>query len=882
MAERVPKVEFRFFEGHCLRIDRRLREDGKAKYFLYRIEPKRVMSARTPLSILAHLTEHAKDRCYRYKIIGSVDWPIHRDQDKVTDKDATLTTHINSLRRFLDDLDRDNRKFIETVEDEGYRFMVSVEPFTDDKGEKQWRDRGFASTFEGLENGQEWQPGDDNGTSTVKPATSDPESSVVKGTEVDEVPTQRPIGEEPSAAESHGAQTRQDTPVVRPAQRALTPFEIYVQRQLAWVRSKRGLSARDKWIAAAALLFLGLCVAIIIWAFFHKTRREFFSIASSGAVRGILGFLIFLLLEYGWVKHRSRQRRKKLLEKERKLSIYVAQIRDDFSNAKIRERVIASIRKELDADVASILSAEILLGVSDDIGDEKVRAAGRNFLRENGGDLLIYGAVYEREHGNPQIDLRFVSADHHHLRPELFGFTHDRFLLDAKFGPELALALVAVASSRAADVVEGAGQYVLERMKHIASRLESLLRGSPRMRDADRAILLDSYGLVQLAVGQQTRETDRLEKALNACREASKQRHRESAVLHWADLQFRIGTLLVLLGSEDQKADRVNEGIEILREVVKALAPFGFAAQVKVNLGCALMTLNQKRGGTEGLEDAVVILKEASEQLNRESNTLRFAAVANLGFALAKLGERQSGTARLEEAVEVLRSAATKETRLRAPAAWAAVHLNLGLALTRLGVRQESADRLVEALNAFEAAAEECTRDRDPINWGLLQINIASTLRRLEQPMHLEDAIRVVRAGLEECTQERVPLYWATGKVCLGLTLASQGEQEGNIEYVKQAVEAYKEALEELTLESAPFEWGRAKLSLGCALIVLGEAQAGTDELEEAIAALSDASTVCTTESDPLNHEVMQKHWEWALALLAQRRSNLVSTVQGP
>ena len=141
-------------------------------------------------------------------------------------------------------------------------------------------------------------------------------------------------------------------------------------------------------------------------------------------------------------------------------------------------------------------------------------------------------------------------------------------------------------------------------------------------------------------------------------------------------------------------------------------------ARLQLSLGNALVTLGEREGGTERLEQAVDAYRVALEELTRECVPLDWAtAQSGLGIALATLGRRESGTKRLEQALDAYRAALEERTRERVPLKWAATQNSLGNAFLALGGRESGTKRLEQALDAYRAALEERTRERVPLKW---------------------------------------------------------------------------------------------------------------------------------------------------------------------
>lgn len=343
------------------------------------------------------------------------------------------------------------------------------------------------------------------------------------------------------------------------------------------------------------------------------------------------------------------------------------------------------------------------------------------------------------------------------------------------------------------------------------------------------------------------------------------------------------------------------------------------------DLGCALINLGGRRGGTDCLEASVKAFESALEQRTRERAPVNWGATQhNLGSALAVLGERQSGTARLEDAVEALILALEERTRKRAPLDWADTQNNLGNALRCLGARESGTERLELAVEAYKSALKERTRERTPLGWAETQHNLGNAVldlgKRADDPIRLnaaveaytqalkerrreqvpldwaltqhglacalrflgsreEDTIRLTASveafnlALEERTRERVPLGWAETQDGLGNALQTLGRLEKSTARIEAAVEAHKSALMERTRERVPLDWAATQSNLGCALQALGELEKGTRHLEGAVEAFKLALKERTREHVPLGWAGLQNNLGLALLTLGNRES---------
>src|SRR5262249_29024663 len=120
-------------------------------------------------------------------------------------------------------------------------------------------------------------------------------------------------------------------------------------------------------------------------------------------------------------------------------------------------------------------------------------------------------------------------------------------------------------------------------------------------------------------------------------------------------------------------------------------------------------------GDNEALVEAIAIYKRA---IAHTTSPLSWAMTQhNLGIALQTLGAHESGTERLEEAKAVFREALKEYTRERVPLDWAMTQTSLGNVLKTLGERESGTETLEEAVAAYREALKEWTRERVPLDW---------------------------------------------------------------------------------------------------------------------------------------------------------------------
>jgi len=478
------------------------------------------------------------------------------------------------------------------------------------------------------------------------------------------------------------------------------------------------------------------------------------------------------------------------------------------------------------------------LGTLED-GLETVRLEGEILLREKNADLLIWGTV---SGGN--LQLRFLPRNGQ-LTTRAAYSSGEQVTLPSNFSRDLGTQLEAVAFSVVAPASEQQGQYLVELLQPINTKLRYLLRDSLAFSPDVRASLWKSYALSSAVLGEQTGQSHYLLESVKAYRVVLPDSLPQRVPLDLAITLNNLGGALRTLGEREMGTVRLEEAVAAYRLALRigtnTRVPLEWAA-FQTNLGAALQVLGERETGTARLEEAVAAHRAALQVYTRERVPLDWAfAQDNLGTALSKLGQREHGTERLEEAVAAHRAALQVYTRVRAPLAQAGTLNSLGASLLILGERETGTERLEEAVASFRAALQGHTRERVPLDWAMTQTNLGSALTMLGErglgTAQLEQAVAAYHAALQVATVDRNPIGWAAIQSNLGSSLQLLGERESSIARLEEAEAAYRAALQVYTREQMPLEWAITQDGLGTALQGLGQREHGTGRLQEAVAA---------------------------------------------
>jgi tetratricopeptide (TPR) repeat protein len=619
----------------------------------------------------------------------------------------------------------------------------------------------------------------------------------------------------------------------------------------------------------AGLLAVAVPVVISVFKLAEKLPDSIKHQVPPEQLTGIVTVLLWSVIAIAlilWNLWRERRRHPDGKPKQGKVAIYVAELKGEKENLN-RDRIVRSLQEQLGQSVEVLLAGIELPAQQTGNPDDDVCAAnlkGRSYLKKHKGDLLIWGKILPE---SKLVELRFTSPAHNAAEVKSYNFT-ENMLLEPGFGPELATALAVIAAQLALPALNP-GKYVADVLGPVADKLSRIVANLPTsMEPRQRGLLLHSYAGAESAIGEQSGDSDALQRAIAAYRDVLKEWTRQKAPFHWASTQNDLGNALLTLGEREGGTEHLEAAAvayrEALKEWTREKVPLDWA-MAQNNLGEALRRLGERESGTERLEAAVATYHEALKEWTREKAPLQWATTQNnLGNALTALGEHESGTKRLEAAVVAFREALKEWTREKVPLQWATTQNNLGTALSDLGDREGGTEQLEAAVAAYSEALKERTRGKVPLQWASTQNNLGTALWRLGKYVgdteRLKKAIKACCEALKERAREKVPLQWAATQHNLGTALCALGERESGTESLKAAVAAFREALKEHTQERVPLQWGATQNNLGDALLRLDERENGTERSEAAVAAYREALKECTREKVPLQWAVTQNN----------------------
>jgi len=189
-------------------------------------------------------------------------------------------------------------------------------------------------------------------------------------------------------------------------------------------------------------------------------------------------------------------------------------------------------------------------------------------------------------------------------------------------------------------------------------------------REALEAVLTDEYrtqepvawaetqislGNILAALGQQQRDVDLFEKAIQSFNNALEEFNQEKSPLDWAATQYNLGTALQALGRQEGDSKLLKASIDAytnaLLEWTREKMPLEWASTMH-QLGATFHAYGKLLKGNRNLQKSVVAYKNALAELDADSSALELSSAHNnRGAVLHHLAESEENAGRLEEAI---------------------------------------------------------------------------------------------------------------------------------------------------------------------------------------------------------------------------------------
>ena len=215
----------------------------------------------------------------------------------------------------------------------------------------------------------------------------------------------------------------------------------------------------------------------------------------------------------------------------------------------------------------------------------------------------------------------------------------------------------------------------------------------------------NSLGNILAAQGQQQRDVEFYEKAIQCFNNALEECNQEKSPLDWAATQTNLATAKQALGRQLDNSKWLKESIDAYTNALlvwsRKETPEKWASAMH-QLGATFHTYGRLLKGNRTFQKSVVAYKNAIAEFDADNNAFELAATHNnCGAVLHNLAESEENAERLEEAIRSYGTALTVCMEQQLP-----IHLAVLCRVNRSTARSVLAELTKDASLADEAADE--------------------------------------------------------------------------------------------------------------------------------------------------------------------------------
>jgi len=214
--------------------------------------------------------------------------------------------------------------------------------------------------------------------------------------------------------------------------------------------------------------------------------------------------------------------------------------------------------------------------------------------------------------------------------------------------------------------------------------------------------------------------------------------YRQQEPLAWAETQNRLGNILAAIGQQYRDADSYEKAIQCfnhaLEEVSQEASPLEWAA-LQYNLGTASQALGRLQEDTKRVNAAVEAYTNALLVWSREESPEEWmTTMFQLGSTFHTYGILLKGNRNLQKSVVAYKNALAELNADEYALELTATHNNRGAVLHHLGESEENSDRLLEAIKSYEKALTVCMEQQLPFHLAVIcRVNKATAQNALAE-----------------------------------------------------------------------------------------------------------------------------------------------------
>jgi tetratricopeptide (TPR) repeat protein len=200
--------------------------------------------------------------------------------------------------------------------------------------------------------------------------------------------------------------------------------------------------------------------------------------------------------------------------------------------------------------------------------------------------------------------------------------------------------------------------------------------------------------------------------------------YRDQEPLAWAETQNSLGNILAAQGQQQRDVELYEKAIQCFNNALEALnqekSPLDRAA-TQSNLGTAKQALGRQLDDSKILKASIDAYTNALLEWSRKVTPYEWAsAMHQLGATFHTYGRLLKGNRTLQKSVVAYKNALVELDADNFAFELVATHNNCGAVLHNLGESEENSDRLEEAIRSYETALTICMEQQLPIHLAVL------------------------------------------------------------------------------------------------------------------------------------------------------------------
>ena len=224
-----------------------------------------------------------------------------------------------------------------------------------------------------------------------------------------------------------------------------------------------------------------------------------------------------------------------------------------------------------------------------------------------------------------------------------------------------------------------------------------------------------------------------LESAREALQASLTDGNRDQEPFAWAQTQNSLGNILAALGQQQRDVELYEKAIQCfnnaLEEFNQEKSPLDWAA-TQFNLGTAQQALGRQLDNAKLLKASIDAYTNALLEWSRKETPEKWAsAMHQLGATFHAHGKLLKGNRTFQKSAVAYKNALAVFDADNYAFELAATHNNCGAVLHHLGESEENPERLEEAIRSYETALTVCMEQQLPIHLAVLCNVIRSTAR---------------------------------------------------------------------------------------------------------------------------------------------------------